>query len=195
MNIHDDNNPSYLLQEGAEKAFTDLYNEYSSQIFANVLKMVKSQEVAEEIVQDVFATLWQKWTEIKVEKSLAAYLYRMSANKVIDFFRSMQSNRAMKAHFTALAVEHYSHIEEALLYRESEHMLQQAMETLSPQQQKVFQLCKTEGRTYKEAAEILGISQHTVKEYLVKANQLIRNYLISNIDKSIPLFVWLVIKK
>lgn len=195
MNIHDNNTPHDLLQDEAEKVFTDIYNQYSSQIFANVLKMVKDPEVAGEIVQEVFTTLWQKWTVINVEKSIAAYLYRMSANKVIDFFRSMQASKAMKAQFMALATEHYSHIEEALHYRESEHLLQMAMETLSPQLQKVYRLCKTEGRTYREAAEILGLSQHTVKEYLVKANQLIRNFLINNVDKSLSLFFWIMIKK
>jgi RNA polymerase sigma-70 factor (ECF subfamily) len=195
MNIADDNTNSLLRQEEADKSFTDIYNQYSGQIFANVLKLVKDPQVAEEIVQDVFTTLWQKWTVIRLEKSLLAYLYRMSANKVIDFFRTMQTNRAMKAHFTALAIEHYSHIEEALQYRESEQLLHKAIASLAPQQQRVYQLCRTEGLSYKEAADLLGISQHTVKEYLVKANQLIRNYLISNIDKSIPLLVWVMMKK
>lgn len=195
MNTYDENNSFDLLQEDAERAFTDLYNQYSSSIFANVLKMVKDPDVAGEIVQDIFITFWRKRAEIRVEKSLEAYLYRMSANKVIAHFRSLQRNKAMLARFTALAMEHYSHIEEGLLYRESQHLLQKAMETLSPQQQKVYQLCKAEGRSYKEAAEMLHISQHTVKEYLVKANLAIRNYMINNIEATIPFIVWFMSKK
>lgn len=195
MNRDDDHNKAVLLQQGAEQSFTDSYNQYSAQIFANVLKLVKNPVVAEEIVQDVFTTLWQKWTELQVEKSLAGYLYRMSANKVIDHFRTLQTDRTMLAHFTGLAVEHYSHIEEALQYRESEQLLQKALASLSPQQQKVYQLCKIEGRSYKEVADLLGISQHTVKEYLVKANQLIRNFLIVNLDKSLSLLFLFFMKK
>lgn len=195
MNIHDDNKSFDLLQEDAEKAFTSLYNQYSSGIFANVLKMVKDPEVAGEIVQDIFITFWRKRADIRVEKSLEAYLYRMSANRVIAYFRSLQRNKNMLAQFTSLAIGHYSHIEEGLLYRESQHLLQKAMETLSPQQQKVYLLCKAEGRSYKEVAEILNISQHTVKEYLVKANLVIRNYMINNVEIAIPFILWVITKK
>lgn len=195
MSIHDQSRGEQMEREDAEKSFTDVYNQLSQQIFLNVLKMVKDPDVAEEIVQEVFASLWLKWGDIKIDKNLSGYVYRMSANKVYDFFRNMKSNKAMAARFTALAIEHYSHIEEALHYRESEQLLQKALDTLTPQQQKVYLLCKTQGHSYKEAAELLGISPHTVKEYLLKANQIIRNYLITNADKSMALLFLIIMKK
>ncbi|RXK83124.1 RNA polymerase sigma factor [Filimonas effusa] len=195
MSIHEQSRGEIWERGEAERSFTDIYNQLSQQIFLNVLKMVKDPDAAEEIVQEVFAHLWSKWDDIQIDKSLAGYIYRMSANKVYDFFRSIKSNKAMEARFTALAIEHYSHIEEALHYRESEQLLQKAMDTLTPQQQKVYLLCKTQGHSYKEAAEMMGISPNTVKEYLVKANQLVRNYLISNADKSMALLFWMIMKK
>lgn len=194
-NIQDQELLQQLQQAGGEEAFTTLYHQYSGQIYLNVLKMVKNQDIAEELVQDLFATFWQKRASLQIEQSLAGYLYRMAANKVYDFYRKMQADHTMLSHFKALATEHYSHIEEALQYRESEALLQKALESLSPQQQKVYQLCKTEGYSYKEAAELMGISPYTVKEYLVKANQSLRNYLNNNIDTALSLLFLVIFKK
>ncbi|BAV04689.1 RNA polymerase sigma-70 factor, ECF subfamily [Filimonas lacunae] len=194
MSIHDLQQDGSVQQE-AGKSFTEVYRQYSPQIYLNVLKMVKDADTAEEITQEVFTSLWQRWDNLQIDKSLEGYIYRMSANKVYDFFRRLKSDRAMEAHFVALAVEHYSHIEEALQIRENEQLLHQAIEQLTPQQQKAYLLCKTQGYSYKEAAEMMGISVHTLKEYLVKANQTVRNYLITNIDKTLVLLFWVIIKK
>ncbi|HEY0175339.1 MAG TPA: sigma-70 family RNA polymerase sigma factor, partial [Pedobacter sp.] len=63
---------------------------------------------------------------------------------------------------------------------------------LSPQQRNVYQLCKIDGYTYKQTAEKMGISPHTVKEYLSKASQLVKSYLLSNPDGFFILFFLLL---
>jgi RNA polymerase sigma-70 factor (family 1) len=183
------------LQVGSADAFTQLYNNYSVQMYANIFKMVKDEQIAEEIVQDIFTRIWQKRDTLRFEQDFAAYLYRMGQNLVHDFYRKLQRDRSLYEKFKALAIEHYTHIEEALHYRESEALLQKALETLSPQQKKVYQLCKMDGRSYKEAGEELGISALTVKEHLVKANLSIRNYLNANFDTALGLLLLVMIRQ
>jgi RNA polymerase sigma factor (sigma-70 family) len=100
----------------------------------------------------------------------------------------------MRDHFMSIAVSHYEHIEEGLHYRESESILREAIEQLSPQQRNVYQFCKIDGGSYKEAAEKLGISVHTVKEYLVKANKEVKNYLLNNLDASFGVLLFMILK-
>ena len=168
------------LQKGDATAFTQLYHQYSSQIFYNVLKMVKDENSAEEIVQDLFIRVWQKRNLLKEDTNFAAFLYRVGQNMVIDFFRKLQRDRLLYDNFKAIATESYSHIEEDLIYRESEGLLKEAMKSLSPQLQKVYKHCKIDGLSYKETAEIMGISVHTVKEYLSKASNTIQAYIIDH---------------
>lgn len=171
------------LQDGSVDAFTILYKQYSGALYLNMLALVKSEFIAEELVQEVFAKVWEKRHCIRIEKSFNGYLCRIGQNRVYDFYRKLRRERLMFERFRATATENYTHVEEAADWHHAEARVQHVLQSLSPQQQRTFQLCKTEGRSYKEAAELLGISAYTVKEHLVKAMSTIRQRLEGSVDK------------
>lgn len=175
------------LAKGDEAAFTTLYRHYSGPLYINFLRMVKDEAIAEEIIQDLFSRIWLKRETINIEKSFSAYLYRTGYNLVMDFYRKVKRDQVLYDKFRQVATENYSHIEEILHLKDSQALISKALDTLSPQQRRVFELCRIEGHTYKEVAEILGISHHTVKEYFVKANQAIRKYVTGNVDTALGL--------
>ncbi|MBS1737079.1 MAG: RNA polymerase sigma-70 factor [Bacteroidetes bacterium] len=179
------NNEQGLLEQlkaGSAEAFSQLHRQYSVQMYANVLKMVKDEQVAEEIVQDIFTRIWQKRESIQIEHSFAAYIYRIAQNLVIDFYRKLKRERNLYNRFKAAATENYSHIEEALHDKEYATLLQNALDILPPQQKKVYQLCSLDGHSYKEAGSHLGISPLTVKEHLSKAKSSIRQFINNRMD-------------
>ena len=94
----------------------------------------------------------------------------------------------MQARLLTVATEHYEHIEEMLLRKENNHLLQKAIDSLSPQRQLVFRLCKLEGKSYDEVSQQLGISTSTISDHIVKANKTIREYLFEHLDLSLILF-------
>lgn len=168
-----------LLKEGNELAFTSLYNKYSVQLYVNILKMVKNEKQAEEMIQILFFRVWQKRLTINYEKDFAGYLYRCAQNLVFDYYRKLERDRKLSEQFKSTISEQYSHIEEGLHYRESEKALNAALAILSPQQRNVYKLCKLDGCSYKETAHELGISIHTVKEYLSKAKETVKSYMLN----------------
>lgn len=171
-----------LMKNGNVLAFTQLYHKYSPKMYANMLRMVKDKEVAHEINQVLFSRIWQQRDTITYEHDFAAYLYRAGSNLVCDFYRKLESDRKMTAYFKSTITEHYSHIEEKIFLKESESLLEQALAALSPQQRQVYQLIKIDGFSYKETATKLGISPHTVKEYLSKSKNLVKSYVIKNME-------------
>lgn len=175
------------LAKGDEAAFTALYRHYSGPLYINFLRMVKDEAIAEEIIQDLFSRIWLKRETINIEKNFSAYLYRTGYNLVMDFYRKVKRDQVLYDKFRQIATENYSHIEEILHLKDSQALISKALDTLAPQQRKVFELCRIEGHTYKEVAELLGISPHTVKEYFVKANQAIRKYITGNVDTALGL--------
>jgi RNA polymerase sigma-70 factor (family 1) len=175
------------LAKGDEAAFTALYRHYSGPLYINFLRMVKDEAIAEEIIQDLFSRIWLKRETINIEKNFSAYLYRTGYNLVMDFYRKVKRDQVLYDKFRQVATENYSHIEEILHLKDSQALISKALDTLPPQQRKVFELCRIEGHTYKEVAELLGISHHTVKEYFVKANQAIRKYITGNVDTALGL--------
>lgn len=171
-----------LMKKGNVLAFTELYHKYSPKMYTNMFRMVKDREIALEMIQVLFSRIWQQRETITYEHDFAAYLYRAGSNLVCDFYRKLESDRKMAAHFKSTIIEHYSHIEEKIFFKESENLLQQALAELSPQQRQVYQLVKIDGFSYKETAAKLGISPYTVKEYLSKAKKLVKSYMITNME-------------
>ncbi|WP_157761020.1 RNA polymerase sigma factor [Chitinophaga caeni] len=178
-----------LIAQGDEQAFTSLYWKYSTPLLGNLVKLVKDQLLAEELLQELFTKVWQKRESLQVDKDFKAYLFRMAYHLVVDFYRKLQRDKSLLSHFQEVISGNYSHIEEIFNLKDSQQLLDKALDRLSPQQRKVFQLCRLEGRTYKETAELLNISQHTVKEYFVKANASVRHYLSEHTDIALVLLM------
>lgn len=181
-----------LLKNGDVRAFTELYNRYSRKIYVNMFKMVKDEQVVEEMIQTLFSRIWQKRSVITYDTDFSSYLYRAASNLVCDFYRRLKTDRKRMAHFKLTITEQYSHIEESICFKESKQLLEQALAGLSPQQRHVYQLCRLDGYSYKETAARLGISTHTVKEYLCKAKQLVTAFMEANMETIVCLAIFFI---
>lgn len=164
------------LSQGDKQAFDQLYEKYSSPLYLNLLKLTKSEEVAEELLQDIFLKIWNKRDTLDIHTGFGGYLFKISQNLVYDFFRKAKQDKALRQRITAVATENYTHIEETLLSKENRTLLQRAISTLPPVRQQIFRLCKLEGKTYEEVATLLGISVSTVNDHIVKATRHIRRF-------------------
>ncbi|WP_316816154.1 RNA polymerase sigma factor [Pedobacter nyackensis] len=170
------------LKGGEEPAFGKLYVHYSEMIYARLLRLLKDTDVADEIIQDLFLKIWEKREQINTTQSFKSYLYTIAENLVYDHFRKVARDRKLQEKFRRITTELYTHTEEDLLSKESKEIIDKAIATLSPQRKTAFILCKVEGRSYDEAAEIMGVSASTVSNHLVKANVSIREYLNKSKD-------------
>ena len=109
---HDERELLSLLKQGNEQAFEKIYNSYSSRLFGNVFKMVKSETTTQEILQDVFIKIWNNRASIDLDKSFRSYLFRIAENQVYDFFRKASRDKKIQAQLFAAATEEYEHIKQ-----------------------------------------------------------------------------------
>lgn len=144
--------------------------------------MIKIPAIAEEILQDIFTVLWQKREAIEIENGLTPYLYRMAQHRVCDYFRKLKRDKRLLERWKQLITNAYEPVEESVFYNESTAYLLRALNKLTPQQKKVYELCRLEGYSYKQAAAQLGISPFTVKEYLGLATKTVRAYFREYMD-------------
>ena len=182
-----------LLKSGDTQALGELYSRNKVQIFANIRRLVKSEDIAEELLQDVFVKVWDKRDLLDPEKSFRSYLFRIAENLVYDFFRKAARDKKLEAHIMSVATELYSHIEETLYTKESTSILNRAVEQLPPQRRRVFTLCKIEGRSYEEVSQLLGISTSTINDHIVKATRSVREYLFLSKDAALLLLIAAII--
>lgn len=158
------------LQLGDEKAFTEIYGLYKDRISYRLLRLLKSEALAEEILQDLFLKIWQNRGTIDPSRSFKSYLYRIAENMVYDLFRRAAKERELLDQILSANTELYTHIEENLFQKENEYILHEALALLPARRKEVFIACKLEGKSYKQVAEELGISATTVNDHIQKAS-------------------------
>jgi len=183
------------FQNGDKEAFTQLYALYSRKLFLNLVRLVKSEEIAAEILQEIFVIIWEKRGSIEIQQNFRAYLYRIGENKVADFFRRVRRDRNLLFKIQKIASEHYSYIEEDMISRENAEILKKAIDTLPPQRKQIFELCKLQGKSYNEVSSQLGISTSTINDHIVKGTKAIREFLYSNQQYSASLLLFILLKE
>jgi len=159
-----------------------------------LIKLVKSEQVAQEALQDVFIKIWDHRHSIDPDKSFRSYLFRIAENAVYDLYRKASRDKALLHQLIAKSATQYSHIEEAIFSKEQDNFLQQAIASLPPQRKQVFELCKMEGKSYDEVSRILGISVSTISDHIVKANRYLKKYGAKNKELIVPfifIMTWL----
>ncbi len=162
------------LREGDYRAFEALYDRYRIRLAANIHRLVKSEGLAEDLLQDLFMKVWETRAQLDAAKSFRSYLFRICENLVYDLFRRAARDKRMQEHFMQHRTEIYRHIEEGIAYKETAAQLEQAIASLPPQCRKVFELFKIEGKSYQEISELLGISVSTVNNHVARANRLLK---------------------
>ena len=167
-----------LLSKGDLAAFDKLYWHYQRAVYKNIFQLVKDQGIAEDILQEVFLTLWEKRETINIDVSLGGWLFVSSYNRSVNYLKKKLRENAA-ADLIRVAFENDD--KEAGIIKEMRlKELEDAIENLSPQKRKVFYLCKLKGYTYEETAKVLNISKHTVKEYLSEAMHSIKDQMIKS---------------
>ncbi len=168
------------LRAGQMAAFNKLYTMYSPRLYVHLLKFLKSPELVEEVLQEVFVRVWQNRESIVPEKGFNSFLYTIAHNLAINMIKKINRDRALQMEVWASSISYYLHTEENLLDKERMAIMNQAIATLTPKRREILLFCKVEGKSYKEVAELLGISVSTVSNQLVNALQDIRNFIVKN---------------
>jgi RNA polymerase sigma-70 factor (ECF subfamily) len=181
---HTEKELALRLIQGDMEAFNEIYQRYFHPVYCNALKIIREVPVAEDVLQEVFITLWEKRQTIDAEKSLAGWLFILCYHKSINILRKkLRESLAYKE----LQQPEDSSREEEIKYVAQWKILENALSCLSPQRRRVFELCKLQGKTYEEAAIELRISKYTVKEYLSAAIVSIKEYSLDHPLSSVAL--------
>ncbi|WP_316838857.1 RNA polymerase sigma-70 factor [Pedobacter gandavensis] len=174
-----------LASTGDTKAFSLIFHRYSPKIYSYALKIVKSATLAEEIAQEVFVKIWNLEAQLSEIANLDAYLRVLTRNHTLKVLRRMaleiKASRLMAYDYQ----EDHNETEEYIIFKDSEKILNQAIEKLPAQQKLVYSLCHQEGLKYEEVAERLNISKLTVKTHMQHALRFLRNYVSTHTDIAI----------
>ena len=151
------------------QALKILFERYYSSLCRFAFRFVKTIHLAEEAVSDVFLALWLKKDNIEIRTNLKTYLYTAVRNQSINYgkhrtflFEDIETADAQDA-ITEL------HPHAHMVYEELKDDIDALLRQLPEKRQIIFRMSRMDGLSYKEIAEILSISIHTVQNQMVAA--------------------------
>ncbi len=152
------------------KAYNQLFELLSDGIFRFTYSLVKSNEVAEEIVSDVFIKLWQIRDRLPEIENLKVYLYTIAKNFSLNYLTKHYKNTVISLEeLDVESVIEFNGPAEMCISADLIQQIRRIIRQLPPQCRLIFQLVKEEGLKYKEVAAVLDISPLTVRNQLAIA--------------------------
>jgi len=175
---HTDKELFCMVAQADEAAFSEIFRRYDKRIYPFVLKMIKTNAVAEELTQEIFIKLWFNRQKLNVVNNPSSYLFTIAANHTLDHIRKKLNERKMLNSLSDILTNNSSNnAEESMLFRDCEALVQQAVLGLPAQQKKVYTLSRQQGLSNEEIARQLNLSPNTVRNHLSEALRSIRAFL------------------
>jgi RNA polymerase sigma-70 factor (family 1) len=181
LNYSDDNKLLVCsLKDGDKKAFAKLYHHFVPRLYNHVFRICKSETLSEDVVHDVFVKVWENRQTLNENLSFQSYLFTIAKNHLLNLIKRASREQDICNEILLHSRKSCEYTDHVVRFNETNAVLNEAIEKLSPQKKIIFKLCKNEGLTYEEIATKLGIAKGTVNVQVVSALKSIDDYLTIN---------------
>lgn len=177
MNTVDEKKMILDLLNDSELAFCQLYALYKDRLVAFAVKFVKSREIAEDVFQDAFISVWQNRRFLNPNMPFGPYIYTIVKNRILNLLANLDRERELMKTLSSQAIEAENDVENRLTDIDINQLLDKAISKLTPQQKRIFSMSRNEMKSHKEIAEALNISVYTVQQHISASLKIIRTYL------------------
>ncbi len=144
-------------------------DQHADSLYRFIVKNLKDEDRARDVVQETFTRLWVRYTEVSFEKC-KSYLFTTAYHTMIDMLRKDKKITELDeiASMPESKTEHYSDLKE---------VLNEAIDMLPEIQRSVLMLRDHEGYSYREIKDITGLNENQVKVYIYRARKYLMNYI------------------
>jgi RNA polymerase sigma-70 factor (ECF subfamily) len=164
------------IRSGDSSAFEELFNLYCQQLINFARRYVLDKQIAENIVQDVFVSIWQSRTNLDPSKMIKAYLFTAVKNNSLKHLRHLKiENKGIDDSPTYIYDDERP--DKKLDEKEVELKIHHAINELPEKCREIFKMNRFENLKYAEIAEILDISIKTVETQMGRALKKLRDRL------------------
>ncbi|HEX8393964.1 MAG TPA: sigma-70 family RNA polymerase sigma factor [Longimicrobium sp.] len=176
-------------QQGSEKAYRELLGRYERPVFSIVYRMIRDREQAEDLAQETFVRVFNHIDRYDPKYKFSSWIFKIATNLTIDHIRRKELNTvsidgsrnattADQIEATAITIiSPDENPEELLEAKELGEEIEEAIGRLRPEYRAAILLRHVEGREYQEIAEIMGLPLGTVKTYIHRGRNELRDSL------------------
>jgi RNA polymerase sigma-70 factor, ECF subfamily len=184
------------VKAGDHDAFDVLFQRYFSTVYRQAIKLAGNREEAEEVVQEVFLTIYEKAHTFRGAAAFSTWLYRITANAALTKLRRRKKGEELSYddylpsfredghHLVRPVVDWSNELEERVASEERQRLIQQALDQLAPVDKAVVVLSDLEGLSDREIGSALGLSVSAVKARLHRSRLFLRGKLAASMGYS-----------
>lgn len=195
--MNSENSESLLIKrirDGDEHAFEIAFLKYYTPMCKYIWKYVRSETLSEEIVQEVYATIWETRFNLDPAGHLRGLLYEMARNKALDYIKHQkivdqyiaEARQEREEDTTYVTIDFKDTNQDPLV-----HDTRKAINDLPPKAREVFKLNREDGLTYQEIADYLDVSIKTVESHMRRVFQILRAHLSNYLPVLLLISLWL----
>ena len=165
------------LAKGSEKAFCYLFERYFFWVGRVGIKYLQDIKLSQDLVQDIFSTVWMNRTRFTGVDHFKSYLYTMTKNLALEYLRKIARDVLTRNEFARRRPRAENDIDLYISEKEYSALISQAVEKLRPQQRQIFELARNQGLSHSAIARQLELSQQTVSNQMSLALKSIKGHL------------------
>jgi RNA polymerase sigma-70 factor (ECF subfamily) len=163
-----------LLKSGDQTAFAEIYERYWTVLFLHARNLLRNNEEAADIVQELFTGLWLKSKSLDLSGSLSSYLYKAVRNRVFDHLKHKKVMNDYLKSINDFMLEEQLISDDLLREKELAAIIENEINALPEKMREVFILSRKQYLSYQQIALQLNISEHTVKSQISNALRILR---------------------
>lgn len=176
------------LRAGESSALDELFRRYYVELCRVALRFVNNEQEAEDIIQELFVSIWEKRTSQRDDlEAVGAYLRRAARNRSLNYLRD-RSRIPVDDGEVPVTIDSGHLADDDLNQEELRNHIHRAIDALPERCRLVFVMSKLEDMTHKEIAEALDISPKTVENQMTRAYRYLRDWL----GEITPMLAWFV---
>ncbi len=156
------------LKKGKEEAFIYIVDKYNQRLFGYAISLTNDRAKAQDVIQNVFLTTWEKRKKISINSSLQNYLFKAVHNEFLNQYKKERSTMVLEQKYFKALDRAAKNMDEGLIEKLMERVALE-IQNLPPRCKEVFVLSRKDGLTNLEISDHLKISIKTVEAHLTKA--------------------------
>jgi RNA polymerase sigma-70 factor (family 1) len=162
-----------LLRSGDKAAYTEIYERYFYILYLHAFKKLRKEEDAKDVIQELFATLWYKRSELN-QTNLAGYLFAAVRNRVLDIYSHVQVTNKYVSSFQDYLATASDSTEYLVREKQLAALIEKEIQSLPSKMREIFLLSRKSHLSHKEIAEQLQLSEQTVAKQVSNALKTLR---------------------
>lgn len=165
-----------FIREGSEEAYAELFDRHWENVYNMIYSRIRQREATEEMAQDIFMKLWDKRAELSI-RNFSAYLYTCVRHRCLNYIESKIVHKKHWQYYKEFLPAQDNSTDVTIAFNDLRDALEKGLAAIPEKSQTIFRLNRLEGKSVKEIAARMKLTEKAIQYHLNRSTKYLRTYL------------------